>query len=139
VNEEEDNEAEDFAVEILTPDARPVALFAKVRIIHASPGADNVDIYLLDPALMGDVTGEDAALEDVAFGTVTEYLSLPEGDYDVIVTPTGETMAAISQSISIGNGMVYTAIARDPEPESMEFALEVLVDELVDPEPPLPL
>lgn len=139
VNEEEDNEAEDFAVEILTPDARPVALFAKVRIIHASPGADNVDIYLLDPALMGDVTGEDAALEDVAFGTVTEYLSLPEGDYDVIVTPTGETTAAISQNISIGNGLVYTAIARDPEPESMDFALEVLVDELVDPEPPLPL
>lgn len=138
VNEEEDNEAEDFDVAILTPDARPVSLFAKVRIIHASPSADNVDIYLLDPALMGDVTGEDPTLEDVAFGAVTEYLSLAEGDYDVIVTPTGETTAAISQSIAIGAGGVYTAIARDPDPESMDLVLEVLVDELVVvPPPPL--
>jgi len=130
VNEEEDNEAEDFAVAILTPDARPVASYAKLRIIHAATGADNVDIYLLSPDLMGDVTGQDPALEDVAFGTVAAYQSLAAGDYDVIVTPTGETTAAISASISVGAGGVYTAIARDPEPGMMEFALEVLADVL---------
>lgn len=137
VNEEEDNEAEDFAVIILTPDARPVSLFAKVRIIHASPSADNVDIYLLEGLDMM-VTDEDPVLEDVAFATVSEYLSLAAGDYTVIVTPTGETTAAISENITIGLGGVYTAIARDPDPESMDLVLEVLEDVLVvEPEPPL--
>lgn len=122
-----------LTVDILSEDdPRPVALYAKVRIIHAapSPAAESVDIYLLDPALMGDVSGQTPAYSAVPFGANTGYAALPAGDYDVVVTVAGTSTVAISASISIADGGVYTAIARDPEPGSQEFGLEVVVDVL---------
>ena len=122
-----------LTVDILTDDPRPVALYAKVRIYHASPTAQNVDIYLTDPALLGDITDVDPVLTDVPFGANTGYLALDGGDYDVTVTPTGTKDIAISASLpTLENGGVYTAIARDPVPGSTEFGLEVLVDTLAD-------
>jgi hypothetical protein len=124
-----------LTVDILTDDARPVALYSKVRIIHASPTAQqalqgNVDIYLTDPALEGDITNESPALTDVAFGDNTGYLPLTAGTYDVFITATGDKAAAISSQVQIEDGGVYTVIARDPAPGSMEFGLEVQVDVL---------
>ena len=121
-----------LTVDILAEDdPRPVALYSKVRIIHASPTAQNVDIYLLDPALQFDLTGQTPTLTDVPFGANTGYLALDAAAYDVVVTPTGTTTAAISASLpALEAGGVYTAIARDPEPGSQEFGLEVLVDVL---------
>lgn len=124
-----------LTVDILTDDARPVALYSKVRIIHASPTAQqalqgNVDIYLADPALEGDITNETPALSDVAFGDNTSYLPLTAGTYDVFVTATGDKAAAISSQVTISDGGVYTVIARDPAPGSMEFGLEVQADVL---------
>ena len=49
------------------------------------------------------------------------------------MTPTGTKTAAIGPAaISIENGGVYTAIARDPLPGETDFGLVVLVDELVE-------
>ena len=117
-----------LAVKILTDDPRPISLFAKVRIYHASPTAQNVDIY---------VTGEGVAIDDqmpllsnVPFGANTGYLAVPAGTYDVSVTPTGTKNIAIFETITIENGGVYTAIARDPVPGSDEFDLIVLADVL---------
>ena len=124
-----------LAVDILAEDdPRSVALYAKVRIIHAAPNpaAESVDIYLLDPALEGDLTGQTPAYAAVPFGANTGYAELPAGDYDVFVTVAGTTTVAISASISIEDGGVYTAIARDPVPGSQEFGIEVLVDELIE-------
>ncbi len=113
---------------ILTDDPRPVATNAKVRIIHASPTAQDVDIYVVGPNVV-DVTNEDPTLTAVPFRANTGYLALPEGDYNVIVTLTGSKDPAIGPAgISIANGGVYTAIARDPVPGSMEFGLIVLED-----------
>ena len=45
----------------------------------------------------------------------------------------GTTDPAIGPAtINVMNGGVYTAIARDPVPGSMEFGLEVLVDTIDD-------
>jgi hypothetical protein len=115
---------------ILTDDPRPIATIAKVRIIHASPTAQDVDIYVVGPEVV-DVTNETPTLTAVPFRANTGYLALPEGDYNVIVTLTGSKDPAIGPAgISIANGGVYTAIARDPVPESMEFGLIVLEDVL---------
>ena len=122
-----------LTVDILAEDdPRPVALYSKVRIIHAAPSeaAASVDIYLLDPALMGDLTGQTPAYSAVPFGANTGYAALPSGDYDVVVTVAGTTTVAISGSVSIADGGVYTVIARDPLPMQSEFGLEVLVDVL---------
>lgn len=117
---------------ILTDDARPLATSAKVRIVHASPTAQDVDIYVVAPGT--DINTVDPTLTAVPFKANTGYIALPAGDYEVTVTPTGTKDAAIGPAaISIENGGVYTAIARDPLPESMEFGLIVLVDELVEP------
>lgn len=117
---------------ILTDDPRPLATSAKVRIIHASPTAQDVDIYVVGPEVV-DVTDETPTLTDVPFRANTGYLALPEGDYNVIVTLAGSKDPAIGPAgISIANGGVYTAIARDPLPESMEFGLIVLEDVLND-------
>lgn len=118
---------------ILDDDPRPVSLFAKVRIVHAapSPAAASVDIYVT--AVGADINNESPTLSAVPFLANTGYLALAEGDYDVTVTVAGTKDIAIGPAtISISNGGVYTAIARDPEPGSMEFGLIVLADTLDD-------
>jgi hypothetical protein len=116
---------------ILTDDARPLGTSAKVRIVHASPTAQDVDIYVVAPGT--DINTVDPTLTAVPFLANTGYIALPAGDYEVTVTPTGTKTAAIGPAaISIENGGVYTAIARDPLPGSMEFGLVVLADELIE-------
>jgi hypothetical protein len=115
---------------ILTDDARPVATHAKVRIVHASPTAQDVDIYLTAPG--AGIADVDPNLPSVPFKENTGYLAFPEGDYDVTVTLPGTKDIAIGPAtISISNGGVYTAIARDPLPGLMDFGLIVLADELL--------
>jgi hypothetical protein len=112
---------------ILTDDPRRVATNAKVRIVHASPTAADVDIYVT--AVGADINVEEPTLENVAFKGNTGFLSLPAGEYDVIVTPTGTKTAAIGPAtISISDGGIYTAVARDPLPGAAEFGLIVLDD-----------
>lgn len=52
---------------------------ARVRVVHASPDAPNVDVFVDD----------EAVLTDVPFTTVSDYLSLPPGEYNVKVAPAG--------------------------------------------------
>ncbi len=112
---------------ILSDDPRRVATNAKVRIVHASPTAMDVDIYVT--AVGADINAETPTLENIAFKDNTGYLALPAGDYDVTVTPTGTKTAAIGPAtISVADGGIYTAVARDPLPGAAEFGLIVSDD-----------
>jgi len=116
--------AMDMSIEplILTDDARRVATNAKVRIVHASPTAMDVDIYVT--AVGAGILDTDPTLANIPFKANTGFIPLPAGDYDVTVTPAGLKDAAIGPAtISISNSGIYTVIARDPLPGATELGV----------------
>jgi hypothetical protein len=97
---------------VLTDDRRRVATQARVRIVHASPSAGNVDLYVLAPGTA--LESATPAFTNVAFKADTGYVNLAAGTYEVSVTPTASKTAAIGPvSITLENGGVYTVAARD--------------------------
>jgi hypothetical protein len=76
---------------------------AMVRVVHASPDAPEVDIYL---------NGE-LAIEGLAFGTATDLVALPGGDYQVQVTPAGAdaSEAVIDATLTLEAGKAYQVAA----------------------------
>lgn len=76
---------------------------ACVNVIHASPDAPNVDVW---------VNGE-PALTNVAFQEFSGWLALPAGEYHVVVTPTGEStdQAVIDATLMLEAGIAYHVAA----------------------------
>lgn len=97
---------------LLEDNNRKVATEARVRLVHASSLAVNVDIYVLAAGSgMGSAT---PAFANVAFKANTGYVSLKPGSYDVIITPAGMPgVEAIKATLMLEAGKIYTAVARD--------------------------
>lgn len=74
---------------------------AWVRVVHASPDAPNVDVW---------VDG-DRVLTDVPFTAVSDYLELSTGTYNVQVTATGDTSPVIDADLTLEAGTAYTVAA----------------------------
>jgi hypothetical protein len=73
-----------------------------VRVLHASPDAPAVDIW---------VDGE-LTLENVPFKTLSNYLKLPAGEHQIVVVATGTTEpAVIDASPTFEAGKKYTVAA----------------------------
>lgn len=112
---------------ILTDDPRRIATNAKVRLVHASPTAQDVDIYVT--AVGADIANESPTFPGVPFKGNTGFVNLAAGEYDVTITPAGSKTAAIGPlTIAVENSGVYTAIARDPLPGSAQLGV-ILTDD----------
>ena len=75
---------------------------ARLRVIHASPDAPAVDIW---------VNGE-VAIANLAFPDGTDYVELPAGEYQVQVTPAGaEEPVVIDATLPLQAGTDYTVAA----------------------------
>ncbi len=89
---------------------------AMVRVIHASPDAPNVDVWV-------DGT---KVLTDVPYQAVSDYLNVPAGDHNLKVTPTGTTSAVIDADVTLDAGTAYTVAAINPV---ASISAAVLVDD----------
>ena len=125
------DDAQPIGALVLTDDDRPVGTEAKLRVVHASPAAGDVDLYLVEPA--ADITDIDPTLPGVPFLADSGYLSVPPGSYDVIVTPEGSKTPAIGPvNVTLDAGGVYTAAARDADGGGAPLSL-ILLDDFVAP------
>ena len=76
---------------------------AFVRVVHASPAAGTVDVYVDGAKLLSGFT----------FGTVTGYVTVPAGPHKIQVAPAGKGIGAsvITQTVSVAAGVPYTVAA----------------------------
>ncbi len=98
---------------------------ANVRVAHLSPDAPNVDVFVDD----------EAVLEDVAFKTVSEYLELPAGSYNVKVAPAGEgpESAVLEEDLDVPAADLTVAAIGEVAGENQPLELTVLEDDNSDP------
>ncbi len=91
---------------VVIPTAAAQSGNAKVRVIHASPDAPAVDVY---------VNGT-RTLTNVPFFTISDYLDVPAGTYRFQVTPTGAALssAVIDAEATLEAGKAYTVAATGP-------------------------
>jgi len=105
----------------LTP---PTSGDCKVRVVHASTLAGPVDVYVTAPGV--SITDPQKpvtpTLSAFVFGTVTKYLEVPAGSYEVRVTVAGDPSAVAidtgAAGVPLTAGSIYTAVALDPNPSS---------------------
>ncbi len=97
---------------------------ARVRAAHMSPDAPNVDIY---------VDGN-AALEDVPFRAVSDYLEVPAGPHQFTITEAGnQDNAVFDQEVPL-EAEDYTLVAAgELTSEDTDFQVLPLVDDNSDP------
>lgn len=79
---------------------------AKVRVLHGSPDAPAVDVYV-DGAKVG------APLAGLEFGDLSEYVALPGGTYDLKVCATADATVCpiVADGVALDAGTMYTIAA----------------------------
>lgn len=96
---------------------------ARVRVVHASPDAPAVDVW---------VNGT-RAFTSVAFNQVTGYAALPAGTYNVKVEPAGANGAGpfvVDANLTLAGATDYSVVATD---NLSELTPVVLVDDNASP------
>jgi hypothetical protein len=125
----------EFTVLVANDDRRRIATEAKVRLIHGSVSAGEVDVYVVPTGT--DITMEDPTAAGAVLGDNTGFLSLTPAVYDVIVTVAGDpTMVALGSTIDVAATSVSTAVVID-DPVVADAVNVILLDDFT-PAPPAP-
>lgn len=119
---EVEGESQAFDVVVLEDDNSDPGENARVRIVHASPDAPEVDIV--------EAESDDPLAEGLAFGDAVP-VEVPEGEYTLEVRPTGEEEPVDEFDVEVAAGTVYDAFAvgyvePGDAPVDEEFDLEVV-------------
>jgi hypothetical protein len=99
---------------VISEDLRSVALYSKLRVVHASPSAAALGLVDIHASADGNYSADTVVLSGLDFKD-NALLNVPEGSYyfaviladDDSYTPAIETMAMLE------NGNVYSAVATD--------------------------
>ncbi len=98
---------------------------AKVRVFHGAPSAPAVDVYVTAPG--AGIAAAEPVLSNVPFGSISDYLTVPAGTYDVKVTVAGtKTVAIRADSLQLASGLVAMVAALDAKGGGAPFSLAVL-------------
>lgn len=88
---------------VIVDDRMTAGAAAKIRFIHASADAPNVDITLSDGTVL---------FGDVAFGEAASYLAVGAGAYDLQVRLAGTDSVVLSfADVALSNGVNYSVFA----------------------------
>lgn len=74
---------------------------ARVRVVHASPDAPDVDVLVDDAEVLGDVP----------YLTASDYLELSAGEHNLKVNAAGTSTTVIDADVDLADGTDYTVIA----------------------------
>lgn len=95
----------------------PAAGQARVRVVHLSPAAGPVDVFVTAPN--ADLAAATPTIAGVPFRTASSYLSLAAGTYQVRLVPAGTAPAArtgavaLTASLTLAAGTNRTVVAAD--------------------------
>ncbi len=114
--------------------AAPATGQTRVRVVHLSPSAGPVDIYVT--AVGADLFSASPTLANVAYQAASQYIAVPTGTYQVRVVPAGTAPAARVGAVAIDiaslllppNG-VRTIVAADNNVGGAPLRAFVLVDQ----------
>lgn len=90
-----------FAASMLVLTFVASAQSARVRVVHASPDAPNVDILV----------NNGKVLENLPYMEYSDYLPVPGGTYNVKINVTGTSTTAFEAPLTVAGGKDYTVIA----------------------------
>jgi trimeric autotransporter adhesin len=129
------NNLADINLALLADDNRSLATAAKVRLIHNSPTAGDVDIYV---TATDDISDADPTFADIPYNpddvANTGYVQLEAGIYYVTITPAGSKDAAIGPlMVDLAAGDVLSAIAMDAVGGGLPLQAVVLDDSVPEP------
>jgi hypothetical protein len=100
------NELANITPVVIADQPAPVSDSAQVRVVHLSADAPRVDV-----APDGS-RRQEAIFKNVPFGKARAYETVPAGEYDLEVRPTGERRAAFDiPPVTLEDGKSYSAIA----------------------------
>jgi len=84
------------------PYARSTQINSRIRVFHASPNAPAVDIY----------ANGNLIVKDLSYKKLSQYLSVPAGNYNIKVYPSGQTTnPVINTNIYIPPNTVFNVAA----------------------------
>ena len=90
---------------------------SSLRVAHMSPDAPNVDVYV----------NNETFLENVSFGTISNYSSVPPGEYAVRITAAGNESAVVfDDNVTLEAG-AYTLAATGEISEGADTDFEPLI------------
>ncbi|HEX6106561.1 MAG TPA: DUF4397 domain-containing protein [Gemmatimonadales bacterium] len=88
----------------------------RVRVVHLSPDAPNVDV-LVDGLIVAS---------DVPYLLASDYLELEAGAHAIEIRPTGSSTTVLEQNVTVADGSDYTVLAGG---ELSAITLDVLEDD----------